>query len=103
MPLDYTYDDAYLRAQITPEREYRATADIDDIATFPEVWRARLIVLRAYIIACLECQAQADDLFGEKLKHYRVEFDRTLNQARAATTDAQGRPLAVFSVPIDRG
>lgn len=102
MPLQ-PYADAYLAGQCTDDREFRATRDVDDIAPFAPVWRDRLIVLRTYIIACLECQADADDLFAAKLKHYRVEFDRVLAQARAATTDASGRPMSVFAVQIDRG
>jgi hypothetical protein len=60
-------------------------------------------VLRAYIITCLESQADADDLFAQKLKHYQREFDRVLALAKAATQDPEGRPLSVFSVPLERG
>lgn len=103
MALTYAYQDAYLKGVITEERELRAAADVADLATFAESWRARLVVLRAYIIACLECQAEADDLFAQKLKHYQGEFDRVLSQAKAATQDAEGRPLSVFSIPLERG
>lgn len=102
MPIN-TYNDAYLAKHCTDDREARAYVDVDDIATFAAEWRDKLAALRCYIIACLECQASPDDLFGAKLKHYRTEFDTVLTQAKAATKDDSGRPLPVFSVPILRG
>jgi hypothetical protein len=102
MPL-LTYTDAYLAAQCTDDREYRAGVDVDDIAAFAAKWRDKLVVLRTYIIACLECQGDADDLFAQKLKHYQREFDRVLVLAKSDTQDASGQPLSVFSVPLERG
>jgi hypothetical protein len=61
----------------------------------------RLAILRAYILSCPECQSQADGLFAQKLKHYRVEWAATLSQARAATTDADGIPLPAPTVPLE--
>lgn len=103
MPLTYTYADSYLKAQVTEARETRAIADVNDIAVFSAAWLAKLAVLRAYVIVCLECQAQPDDLFASKLKHYREEWDATLAQAKAATVDTQGNPLPSLSISLERG
>ena len=102
MPLTHTYDDAYLKQHITDAREARATADVLDLGSFATEWTTRLIILRAYILTALECQAQPDDLFSQKIKHYRVEFDSVLGQARAATQDSQGRPLPVLTIALER-
>ena len=96
------YADAYLKAQVTDDREGRAAADVAAIATFSAPWLEKLTILRAYIIVCLECQAQPDDLFASKLKHYREEWSSTLAEARAATTDASGNPLPTLSVTLER-
>lgn len=103
MPIVNTYNDAYLAKLCTEERENRAFADVDEIGVFKKKWRTKLAVLRCYIIVCLECQAQPDDLFSAKLKHYRMEFDATLAQAKADAQDSSGRPLPVFATAILRG
>jgi len=96
------YPDAYLARHCTDERETRAFAAVDQLGTFAAGWRETLAVLQCYVIACLECQADAEDLFTTKLKTYRAEFDRQLAMARAATPDAAGTSL-VFSIPLERG
>ena len=96
------YPDAYLARHCTDEREARALDAVDDLGTFATGWRERLAVLQCYIIACLECQADAEDLFTAKLKTYRSEFDRQLAMARAATPDAAGTSL-IFAIPLERG
>src|SRR5574338_157263 len=101
MPLTYTYADAYLKGNVTPDREARALSDVDAIMVFADLWRDRLAVLRAYVITCLACQAGPDDLFAQKLKHYRAEFDTILAQARADTTDTSGHPLPALSIPLE--
>ena len=73
-----------------------------DFATLSDFWRERLITLRAYILVCLEHQANPDDLYAAKLKNYRADFDATLAQARASAPDAAGSAF-VFSIPLERG
>jgi len=109
MPLTNSYTDAYLAPIVTQEREDRATADIADLGTFPDAWTARLIVIRTYLLTCLESQKSADDVFASKLASYRKEFESTLAQAKAAqraTEDADdgvgtgsGSP---FTVSLER-
>lgn len=96
-----SYPDAYLARHCTEEREARAFAAVDQLGTFAAGWRNTLAALQCYVIACLECQADAEDLFSTKLKTYRAEFDRQLSLARAATPDATGTAL-IFSVPLER-
>jgi len=96
------YGDAYLKAQVTDDREARAAADVAAIAPFGAAWLEKLTILRAYIITCLECQAQPDDLFASKLKHYREEWSSTLAEAKAATVDANGNPLPTLSITLER-
>jgi len=103
MPIEFTnYEDAYLKAQVTPSRAERAEADVAAFGTFTGDWPVKLAVLRAYIIVCLECQAQPDDLFAQKLKHYRQEFEATLGMARAASPRPDGSAQAIFSMTIER-
>lgn len=102
MALANTYNDGYLKSHITEERETRAIAEVAEFGTFAVEWTNRLVILRAYIITCLECQAQPDDLFASKLKNYRAEFDSVLAQARADTDDAEGNPLPTLTVSLER-
>lgn len=102
MATTLTYPDAYLSKFCTEEREARAFADVDTLGTFATEWRNRLTILRCYILACLEHQADPEDLFSAKLKNYNKEYDAMLAQARAATPDASGTNLPIFSVPLER-
>lgn len=102
MALTYTYYDAYLKSHVTEERESRASSYVSGIAVFTAEWSERLTILQAYIITCLECQAQPDDLFAQKLKNYRAEYDSVLDQARSATEDAEGNPLPTLTVSLER-
>lgn len=102
MATNLTYPDAYLSKFCTEEREERAYADVDTLGTFADGWRDKLTILRCYILACLEHQADPDDLFSAKLKNYNKEFDAMLAQARAATSDSSGTNLPIFSIPLER-
>lgn len=88
--MQLTYFDAYLAPLVTAERESRALAEVDEIGEFPGDWRARLAVARAYTITATESQRTPDDLFGEKAKRYRIEFDGLLSRAQAAAKSATG-------------
>jgi|GEM_PF-1509878 len=110
MPLTQTYADGYLAALVTVDRETRATADVTALGTFPAAWVTRLVILRAYIIACIECQKSPDDTFSAKLSSYRKEYAEALPQARAAQQAADlaadGVSLGVssiFTVALERG
>jgi tetratricopeptide (TPR) repeat protein len=102
-----TYPDAYLAKHCTEEREVRAFAEVDTFGTFPEAWRNRLTVLRCYILACLENQADTEDLFAAKLKNYAKEWEKLLPQAQAAAEadpeTTTGAGLSIFSIPLERG
>lgn len=102
MPLINTYFDGYLKNQVTEEREARAVTEVAEIGTFAAEWVSRLTVLRAYVITCLECQAAPDDLFAQKLKNYRSEFEAVLAQAKSATTDSEGKPMQTLTVSLER-
>ena len=97
------YDDAYLTTRIDSDLEERAMQEVDDMAlgAIADNVRERLVILRAYILVCLEHQANPDDLYAAKLKNYRAEFDAALARARASVPDAAGSSF-VFSVPLER-
>jgi hypothetical protein len=103
MALTLTYYDSYLTPLITDDRETRALADVDRIAAFPAEWRGKLGVLRAYVLTCLESNADAEDVFSVKLKQYQKEFDHTLAQARAAANVVALVPSLGLFIPIERG
>lgn len=101
--------DAYLAPLVTPNRQERAAADVALLGTFPAAWTDRLVLLRVFVITCLECQKSPDDLFSAKLSAYRKEFDTTLLGARAAQATAAaeaGTPHTggggIFSVELWR-
>lgn len=98
-----TYFDAFLNRHCTEEREARAYDDVDSLGTFAAAWRDKLAVARCYVIVCLECQSEAEDLYGVKLKHYRSEFESILAQARSATPDNNGNTRSPLSISIARG
>lgn len=96
------YPDAYLAKFCTQAREDRAYEDVDALGTFSEYWRDKLTTVRCYVIVCLENQATTEDLFTAKLASYRKEFDALIAQARAATPDASGLTLPMYSIPLER-
>jgi hypothetical protein len=102
MALTYTYADAYLKSVVTEDREDRAMADVAAVATFAAEWVQKLTIIRAYILTCLECQAQPDDLFSQKLKHYRQEWESALASAKAATVDEDLNPMPTISISLER-
>ena len=97
------YPDPYLSRFCTPEREERAFDAVDFYGTFDDDHRNKLARLQCYMLAALENQGSADDLFGVKYKAYQNQFNASLVQARAAQTPADGIALSVFSVPMERG
>lgn len=99
-----TYQDAYLAPLVTPEREARALAEVDDIYPFSASWRARLAVIRAYIIAASESQRTPDDLFDAKIKRYTDEWRMTLPLARSASDAESGATGAgsLISISMER-
>lgn len=103
MALTLTYYDSYLKPLITEERETRALAEVDRIATFATEWREKLGVLRGYVLTCLESNAEAEDVFSVKLAQYRKEFDATLLQAKAALNVVALAPALSLTVALERG
>lgn len=108
MPTTYTYPDAYLAKFCTEARETRAIADVELMEgdrTFSADWKQRLTITQCYILACLENQADPEDLFTAKLKAYREQLQVQLPQAIAAADDAANLTggLALYSIPLERG
>lgn len=99
------YFDAYLAPLIakTPEYETRAAADVAQRGTFPAPWPDTLIVLRAYVLLCLESSASAEDVFSLKLKQYQAEWKEALSQAQAAVNVAAAMPAVSLFIPLERG
>ncbi len=108
MSTTYDYTDAYLTKFCTEAIEERAIADVAVMGTFNDFWTERLVVLRTYILACLENQADAEDLFTAKLKSYRAEMQQAGAQAQAqAAADAAEAAgtqdsFGIFSIPLER-
>jgi hypothetical protein len=107
MALTYTYPDAYLAKFATEDRETRAIADVALMAgteTLSDDWTERLVITQVYIIACLENQADTEDLFTAKLKSYRQQLDVQLPQAIAAARSEAGTisNIGLMSIPLER-
>ena len=107
MPLTNTYFDGYLAPLVTVDRETRAAADVAAYGTLPAAWVTRLVVLRAYMLTCLESQKAPDDLFAAKLSAYRKEYDSSVIQAIQAQAAADAltgtaNSSSPFVIPIER-
>lgn len=109
MALTYTYPDAYLARFCVEERELRAIDDVALLAasagvTFDADWTERLVILKTYILACLENQADGEDLFTHKLKTYRDELSTQLPRAVTAAQAAAGTisGFSMLSIPLER-
>jgi len=104
MALTLTYNDAYLAPLIAAKEawETRAIADVAELGTFPDPWPAKLAVLRAYILCCIESLADENDVFSAKLKHYRTEYAATLQAARLARAAASVTTPGPLTIAIER-
>lgn len=105
MALLYEYPDAYLAKFCVEERETRAIADVEVMAgdrTFSADWTERLAIVQTYILACLEHQADPEDLFTHKLKTYREELKRLLPQAERDADATADVPSTVGTFDVLR-
>ena len=107
MALTYTYPDAYLSRFCTEAREDRADADVIVMAgdrTFSAAYIQRLTILQVYILACMENQADTEDLFTAKLKTYRDQLAIVLGQAKIDADETAGTVsgFSLFSIPLER-
>jgi hypothetical protein len=104
----YTYADEYLKNHVTDARELRATIEVQQHGVSIVEWVTRLVILRAYIITCMECMKSDSDTFAAKLTAYRNDYKDALSQARAAQNlldAAAGKQTgggSMFTVPIER-
>lgn len=102
MPLLYAYPDAYLSRFATEEREARAIAHVAIDGTFTPEWTERLVILQTYILACLENQADPEDLFTAKLKAYREQYSIELVKAKAANEETNSTGFSLWAIPMER-
>lgn len=102
MALVYIYPDAYLVRFCTEEREARAIEAVAIDGTFTVAWTERLVILQTYILACLENQADAEDLFTAKLKSYREQYSIELLKAKAANEATTSTGFSLWSIPMER-
>jgi len=96
------YPDAYLATFCDDDREERAYAAVDLLGFADSDFRDALCILKCYILACLENQASAEDLFTAKLKTYTKEFEGLVVEARTAVADDDDNYGSIFSVPLER-
>ena len=105
MPLLYDYPDAYLAKFCTEEREARAVEDVTLMAgerTFSADWNERLTIVQCYILACMEHQADPEDLFTAKLKTYREELKLLIPNAERDADATADVPSTVGSFNVVR-
>lgn len=101
--LEYDYYDEYLKQNISPHTELRAKTEINYLKLKNEFFISKLVVLKAYIICCLENQTSADDLFAVKLKQYKAEFEAVLALALQDKAQNGSTFLNAFNAPLLRG
>lgn len=103
----YDYTDEYL--EITEKIEAEAVAEISQFKFTNDFFIKKLTILKAYIICCLTNQTQESDLYEIKLKHYKSEFETTLNEAKQDKAQTQAEKndknsyLTKFNAPLYRG
>lgn len=109
MALQNAYMDAFLAPRVTQAREDQAISDVAALGTLPAAWVSRLVVLRTYVITCMESMASSDDTFSAKLAAYRKDYDQGVLQARADQKTAEaaaGTPQlgggSMFTVELNR-
>ena len=103
--LEYDYYDEYLKQNISPHTELRAKTEINYLKLKNEFFISKLVVLKTYIICCLENQTSADDLFAVKLKQYKTEFEsmQALALQDKAQTELSSTFINAFNAPLLRG
>ena len=103
--LEYDYYDEYLKQNISPHTELRAKSEINYLKLKNEFFISKLVVLKTYIICCLENQTSADDLFAVKLKQYKAEFEsvQALALQDKAQTELSSTFINAFNAPLLRG
>ena len=103
--LEYDYYDEYLKQNISSHTELRAKSEINYLKLKNELFIYKLVVLKAYIICCLENGTSADDLFAVKLKQYKAEFEAVLALALQdkAQTELSSTFINAFNAPLLRG
>ena len=101
--LEYDYYDEYLKQNISPHTELRAKSEINYLKLKNELFISKLVVLKAYIICCLENGTSADDLFAVKLKQYKAEFEAVLALALQDKAQNGSTFINAFNAPLLRG
>ena len=103
--LEYDYYDEYLKQNISPNTELRAKTEINYLKLKNEFFISKLVVLKTYILCCLENQTSADDLFAVKLKQYKTEFEsvQALALQDKAQTELSSTFINAFNAPLLRG
>lgn len=97
----YEYKDSYLA--IDQDREDRAVADVDVYNLTDQYYLEKLIIYKAYIIACIDDIRSPDDTFSAKLKYYQIEFDKALRDAKSSqVATSTGTPASSWSTEIGR-
>lgn len=100
-----SYSDSYLKNLVTSDIEDSAFEDVNAInPNFPEPWKTKLVVIRAYILTCGENSSSKEDLFHSKISFYRDEWKTILKAASdaynaLATTTTKSY---FMSIPIAR-
>ena len=103
--LEYDYYDEYLKQNISSHTELRAKSEINYLKLKNEFFISKLVVLKTYILCCLENQTSADDLFAVKLKQYKTEFEsvQALALQDKAQTELSSTFINAFNAPLLRG
>jgi hypothetical protein len=104
----YTYFDATLAKRINDDYESRAIADVNSLGFTNTVATAylyqQLVIYRCYQIMALELSTANDDIYAQKLTHYRKEYDAVSKQFKnALLTAATVQPSASSRKSISFG
>lgn len=101
----YEYQDAYLARFCDEALEARAIADVAVLVegrTLPAEWQERVVRFQAYILVCLDRQADVNDLFTAKLETYRHEMNVALPRAIEAADEVADEVSAPYNFRVTR-
>lgn len=106
----YPYFDALLTPRMNDYLEARAIADIASMGYtstttgLTSYLYQQLVIYRAYIICATENTNEKDDVYSQKIKQYKAEFDAVQEQAKTAVLSANSTtPRSNKSIAWGRG
>jgi len=103
----YPYFDAILSPQVTDDYETRAIADVNSLGytntTDTAYLYQQLVIFKVYQMMALELSSESNDIYAQKLTHYRKEFDAIATQYKTQVVTPATAGTSAKSIAWGRG